>query len=130
MAYAVRTKVPANRSRSEIEVLLKRYGAKRFAYANDTGHVILVFDMADRRVRFTVPMPDKEQAERARWRAVLLCIKAKLESVAAGIETFEDAFLSHVVMPDGMTVGEHTRPAIASAYKGEPLPPLLPGIKP
>lgn len=130
MAYAVRTKVPANRSRSEIEVLLKRYGAKRFAYASDTGRVTLVFDMADRRVRFTVPMPDKEQAERARWRAVLLCIKAKLESVAAGIETFEDAFLSHVVMPDGMTVGEHTRPAIASAYKGEPLPPLLPGIKP
>jgi hypothetical protein len=54
---------------------------------------------------------------REKWRAQLLCIKAKLVSVDSGIETFEDAFMAHVVMPDGQTVADHVRPRIASSYK-------------
>jgi hypothetical protein len=57
---------------------------------------------------------------------LLLCIKAKLESVEAKIETFEEAFLAHVVLPDGETVGEHALPAVAAIYKGGQLRPLLP----
>jgi hypothetical protein len=56
----------------------------------------------------------------------LLCIKAKLEAVEAKIETFEEAFLAHVVLPDGKTVGEHALPAVAAIYKGGQLSPLLP----
>jgi hypothetical protein len=74
---------------------------------------------------------EKEQkAQRQKWRALLLCIKAKLEAVESKIETFEEAFLAHVVMPDGKTVGDHTLTAIAVAYEGKDMPPLLPAPKP
>jgi hypothetical protein len=46
--------------------------------------------------------------------------------VEAKIETFEEAFLAHVVLPDGKTVGEHALPAVAAIYKGGQLTPLLP----
>src|SRR6185437_13211207 len=62
-----------------------------------------------------------------KWRALLLAIKSKLESVSSGIESCEEAFLAHVVMPDGITVGQHARPRIESAYKGAPMMALLPG---
>lgn len=131
MTYAARTDVPIERSRSEIEKTLKRYGAKSFAYFSEKGRAIVVFEASDRRIRFDIPLPDgdsakDQQQERSRWRALLLCIKAKLESVDSKIESFEEAFLAHVVMPDGITVGQHTRPLIASSYKSGDIQPLLP----
>lgn len=134
MPYAEKTKVPVEKSKTEIERTLARYGADRFAYFTEAGKAIIVFEAHERRLRFDLPLPaddsDKDQrARRQKWRALLLCIKAKLESVASDIETFEDAFLAHVVMPDGKTVSEHTRPRIALAYKGEDMPALLPSPK-
>lgn len=128
MAYASRTEVPVERSRNEIERTLKNYGANRFAYFTEPGKAIVVFEAKDRRLRFDVPLPEKgsEQQFRSKWRALLLCIKAKLESVASGIETFEEAFLAHVVLADGATVYQHTRERIEIAYKGGEVPPLLP----
>jgi hypothetical protein len=133
--YAARTKVPVDQTRIEIERALKRYGADRFAYMGEPGHAAIMFEAKDRRVRFRLPLPKDvtptktDQLHRQRWRALLLCIMAKLESVQSGIESFEDAFLAHVVLPDGSTVGEHTKPRIAALYKGEPLQPLLPAPK-
>lgn len=66
---------------------------------------------------------------RSRWRALFLCIKAKLESIESGIETFEDAFLAHIQMPDGQSVSDHVRPRIASAYETGSMQPLLPAPK-
>ena len=131
MTYASRTTVPADKTRGEIERALTRYGAKNFAYFTETGRAVIVFVASDRRIRFDLPLPtgdsDKdEKAKRQKWRALLLCIKAKLEGVESKIETFEEAFLSHVVMIDGMTVYAHTRDAIATAYKSGEMTPLLP----
>ena len=55
--------------------------------------------------------PDKiralwETACRASWRALLLLIRAKLESVQAGITTIEEQFMSDVLLPSGETVGQ------------------------
>lgn len=134
MAYAETTKVPIDQSRTEIERTLQRYGATRFAYFTETGKAIVVFEAKDRRLRFDLPVPAGEsekdkQSARQKWRALLLCIKAKLESVTSGIETFEEAFLAHVVMPDGLTVLQHTHERIQLAYKGGEMTPLLPGPK-
>lgn len=131
MAYAARTEVPIDRSRNAIEATLKRYGADRFAYFTEPDQAIIVFEVKQRRIRFDLPLPkgaDKksEQVQRSRWRALLLCIKAKLEAVDSKIETFEEAFLAHVVLPDGMTVMQHTRERIETAYKGGEMVPLLP----
>ena len=132
--YAANTKVPVDQTRNEIERTLARYGASRFAYFSEDGRAIIVFEAEDRRLRFDLPLPQGEtdkiaQQRRQKWRALLLAIKSKLESVQSGIETFEEAFLAHVVMPDGITVGQHARPQIESAYKGEPMQALLPGPK-
>lgn len=134
MSFAEKTKVPVEQSRTEIERTLQRYGATRFAYFTETGKAIVVFEAKDRRLRFDLPVPAGEgekdkQSCRQKWRALLLCIKAKLESVTSGIETFEEAFLAHVVMPDGLTVLQHTHERIQIAYKGGEMTPLLPGPK-
>lgn len=110
MAYAEHTQVPVQVTQAEIEKLARRYGAKGFASAIDwkTNRAQIEFALEKRRVRFSMQLPDENamQAQRARWRALLLVIKAKLESVERGIETFDQAFMPHIVMPDGKTFGE------------------------
>lgn len=139
--YAAETKVPVAQSQAEIEKTLSRYGATSFAFATQPGSVTVMFEARDRRVRFDVPMPaqqageneasrrTREQIVRRLWRALLLCIKSKLESVESGIETFEEAFLSHVILPDGSTVGHHAVPRIKQAYSENKMLPMLPGPK-
>ncbi len=132
--FAAKTKVPVGQTRNEIERTLVKYGASKFAYFSEDGRAIIVFEAEDRRLRFDLPLPQGEsdktaQARRQKWRALLLAIKSKLESVESQIESFEEAFLAHIVLPDGITVAQHVRPRIESAYKGEPMQPLLPGPK-
>lgn len=122
--YAAKTKVPISQSRAEIERLLVRAGAEAFAFGWEGGKSVLQFRIAGRFVRFTVPAPDArlsqsayEQAERQRWRAMLLVVKGKLESVESGIETFEEAFLAHVVVPDGSVVKDWLGPQLERAYR-------------
>lgn len=156
MAYAKDTEVSVEKSRAEIETILKRYGASHFAYMTEPARAVIAFRAKDRNIRFDLPLPstdDKqfthyrhssgnllprtqgaaqaqwEQGCRQKWRALTLCIKAKLESVESKIETFEEAFLAHVVMPDGRTVAEHTTPRIAQSYAGGEVTALLPPPK-
>lgn len=128
MTYAKDTKVPVSRTRDEIERTLRRYGAEAFAYGWADGRSQVEFHATGRRVRITVPMVDvTDQQERARWRAVLLVIKAKLEAIEAGISTFEAEFLANVVLPNGRTVGEWAAPQLEVAYADGNMPALLPG---
>lgn len=153
MSYARDTSVAVAKTEGEIKAIIRRYGATSFASFETDAAAMIAFEMRGRRVVFKLPLPDRnakqftetpsgkwartekqaeqawEQACRSKWRALLLCIKAKLESVEAGIETFEDAFLAHIQMPDGLTVGEHVRPRIAAAYDSGTMQPLLPGPK-
>jgi hypothetical protein len=149
--YASSTEVPIDRSRAEIERILARYGARRFMYGWDEDRAIIQFELHERRIRFVLPMPSLdafrktptgrqrkgtvlneawEQALRQRWRALALCIKAKLESVESEIEEFEDAFMAQIVLPDNTTVGQRMKPGIAHAYETGTMPPLLPSGSP
>lgn len=130
MAYAARTTVAVSRTRQEIEHLLTKHKAKRFAVAVERDQGGITFDLSDRRIRIKIRLPGTDQGDRSRWRALLLTIKAKIESVESGIETFDEAFLAHTVMPDGKTVAEHALPAIAIAYQGKEMPPLIPHDSP
>lgn len=140
--YAQGTNVSADRSRLEIESTLQRYGANQFGYATDTdnGLAEIQFTAAGRRIRFRLQFPSRwseeftrtetgrerseesafkswEQACRQRWRALALCIKAKLEAVESGISEFEDEFLANIVVPGGQTVSEVMRPQLTEAYE-------------
>ena len=113
--YAARTDVPVDRSQSEIRSLLQRYGADGFMFAETHEQAQLAFKMKDRRIVFRLPLPTRdefskpgawEQAMRTKWRSLLLCIKAKLATVATGIESFDDAFMAHIMLPSGETMSE------------------------
>jgi len=126
--YASRTKVTVDRSRVEIEQLLAKHKARATAVFQSEEGAAVAFEMHERRVMFRLALPKAagDRVRRERWRALLLSIKAKLVSVEAGIETFEEAFMAHVVMPDGSTIAEHVKPKIAQAYKDQKMVPLLP----
>lgn len=151
MAYAKDTSVAVDKTEGEIKALLRRHGATSIASVESENHAVIVFDMRDRRISFRLPLPDPtsseftetpskrwarskeeaykawEQACRSRWRGLYLCIRAKLESVESEIETFDEAFLAHVQMPDGQTVGSHVIKAVGLAYQTGSMQPLLPG---
>jgi hypothetical protein len=128
--YAEKTAVPVERSRAEIERLLQKHRAMQYLTAVDHegNRAIVQFKMCNRIVKFEVGLPARpkdsasrsvreyEQAGRQRWRALLLVLKAKLEAIENRISTFDSEFLSHIVMPDGQTVGEYVVPQIEAAY--------------
>lgn len=126
--YAARTKVPADKTRLEIEAMMRGRGADQFFSGADADRAVLAFRLNGRHIRFTMPLGDarSEQHRRSRWRALLLVIKAKLEAIDIGILTIEDAFLADTVLPDRRTVAEIMQPQIESAYSTGKMPPLLP----
>lgn len=147
MSYAANTTVSVEASKGEIERTLQRYGASSFMTGWDRERAVVGFEIASRRVRFVLTLPDRnakeftqhsrgrrtddaafkawEQACRQRWRALALVIKAKLEAVESGITTIEDEFLAHTILPDGTTAGDWMRPQIAAAYDTGAMPPML-----
>lgn len=126
--YARRTKIPADRTRLDIEQLMRKRGADQFFSGADGDRAVLAFRLNGRHIRFTLPLGDakSEQHQRSRWRALLLVIKAKLEAIDLGILTVEDAFLADTILPDKRTVAEYMAPQIESAYRSGEMPPLLP----
>ena len=151
--YAETTSVSSEKSRAEIETVLRRHGAEQFISGWSPGCAVIGFVCHGKQVKFTLPLPDRnskqftnqpvrgyrrseakieevyEQAIRQRWRALALAIKAKLEAVECGITTFEDEFLAHFVLPDGMTVGQHAIPRLEEAILNGIMPKLLPMLE-
>src|SRR5690606_23446519 len=94
--YAARTDVTSDRSRAEIERTLTRYGATAFSYGWQEGLAAIQFVRNGRRIRFVLPLPDRndrefthhsrgprtpaaaeaawEQASRQRWRMLALVV--------------------------------------------------------
>jgi hypothetical protein len=147
--YAENTSVPVERSRAEIEQLLRRYGADQFLSGWDVCGAMIGFQAQGRQIRLYLPNPipeefnqtptgrrrnpadarrASEQEHRRRWRALALVIKAKLEAVASGITTFEQEFLAHVVLPDGSTVGQWATPQLERSYADGSMPKGFAGL--
>lgn len=137
--FAEGTEVSPEKSRAEIEAMLRRYGADKFLSGWTSEVAKIGFQAHGRMIRFELPLPQPgefktshggrrrlndaaqkracEAEHRRRWRALALVIKAKLEAVASGVSEFETEFLPFIVMPDGRTVSQHVLPAIATAYR-------------
>lgn len=145
--YAENTSVPVDRSRTEIENTLMRYGADGFSYATNRVKSVITFQAHDKIIRFELILPTLEDFEetptgrtrsqtdqkkaldqelRRRWRSLALAVKAKLEVVEVGISTFEEEFMAKIVLPNNKTVGEFILPEINRAYEAKEMPNLLP----
>lgn len=128
MAYAERTEVSFDKSIRQIMDLVRKAGAEQIGQFESPASFAMQFTLGDRMIRFRVSTVDPnsrrnpDQVKRQRGRALMLVIKAKLESVESGIETIEQAFLANVVMSDGMTVYERIAEPIALEYReGRPV---------
>lgn len=126
--YAARTRVPADRTRLQIEDMMRKRGADQFFSGSDGNRAVLAFRLKGRHIRFSLPLGRdlSRQHTDARWRALWLVVKAKLEAVDIGIVSVEDAFLADTVLPDRQTVAEYMAPQIEAAYASAKMPPLLP----
>ena len=131
------TTVPVERSQGEIRKLLVRSGAQRLAFGeerDETGQrwAAVTFQAGAHAVRMRVPLKlideravnlkysrartrnrdeirDQlyEQEERRIWRVLAWNLKARLVAVEEGVETFEEAFLAHLLDPrTGRTIYE------------------------
>lgn len=147
MAYAKGTKVAIETTDHQIKTMLRKAGATAYATFEDDNGAKIAFRLNDLNIRMSLTMPNRwseqftrvrlnqhgamgerseaqaeklwEQACRERWRALHLCVKAKLEAIEAGVETFEDAFLAHVQTENGETVGERVKPQLAAIIAGK-----------
>lgn len=146
--YAQDTSVSVEKSVTEIDAIVGRFGADEFGYGRNSGMGMVFFRLRDRQVRFTVPLPaqdDKKytltetgrrrtasaaveawnQDVRRQWRALALVIKAKLVAVEDGVVTFEQEFGMHFVLPGGKTVADVVAPEIEAAYATGKVRPML-----
>jgi hypothetical protein len=131
MSYAQGTTVPVGKTRGEIEALVSKHGATRFASGwTEDSKAAISFVLRGRLVRFVLALPTDQDVgnvrlrahpwrlsgerkakwldaeTRRRWRCLLLALKAKLEVVESGIATFDEEFLAHIVTADNLTVYE------------------------
>lgn len=144
MAYAETTKVPLEQSIAEIIGMVRKAGAEQLGQFHDRDRFVIMFTLGDRQMKFTVPLiveykgpayhgngkpVDRkawlEQRNRQKGRALMLVIKAKLESVESGVETFEQAFLANIVTANGQTVFERIEQPLALEYGGGKVAPLM-----
>lgn len=153
MAYAEKTSVSVAKTKADIEELIQKAGAGQFVSGYKENMAVIGFSVDNRQIRFVLPLPDKEdkkfwytperrnkrtkeqayaaweQACRAKWRALYLIIKAKLEADESGISTIEREFFYDIVLPDGNTVGEFLSPQLDMVYESGNMPPMLPMLR-
>ena len=132
--YAKATSVPIERSKIEIERTLIRYGIEEFFYGSSPRGSGIAFKFNGRAYKMNVPTPDRngyktdnqfKQAQRQRWRILLLGIKAKLELVEIGLVSFEDEFLAQTCLPDGTTIGQYVQKEVIKSIETGVMPQKL-----
>jgi hypothetical protein len=118
--YGAGTRVGVHRSRYELERILGRYGASDFAVVEADANASIQFALEGRYIQLALPLPDPddehfkltrtgrqrtvvaqerayEQALREHWRALVLAVRGKLQSVESGISTFDAEFAGFLV---------------------------------
>lgn len=149
-AYAETTSVSVEKSRAELDTLLGKHGAQQRGILTDETKncAVVMFGMHGQKYHIEVPLPPRvapplsaqpkgwvhwnedtksayiyrahEQACRARWRAIVMLVRAKLEAVRIGLSSVEREFLSDLMLPNG----EKAMTAIIRAIDGNSLKSL------
>lgn len=146
--YAEGTEVTVDKSKQEIERLLKSRGADQRIFGEDEVGAQVIFRIAGLKLKFEIiyPSPDdrsithsksgywmkpaqikaRYDAEiRRRWRVLLIQLKVKFETIDSGAANIGKEFLAYIMLPNGATVSEQVAPSIAKAYESGDMKPLL-----
>jgi len=145
-SYAQGTSVSVDRSKAEIEAILRRYGADGFGHYQKGDRAEVCFEIVGKPFRIDIPMPSQkdfavtekgrkrvesqvdaeyEKECRRRWRAICLVLKAKLELIYMGASTIEKEFMLHMVLDNGSTVQEKLLPHINEIVKADKIGKFL-----
>lgn len=139
--YAETTEVPVERSKRAIEEMLRQRGVEGYHTGWDQARDIIEFMWKSRQIRFILKRQTLKdfaynskgtsrgehqqqqayaQADRQRWRALYLVIRAKIEAVEADLAIFEEEFLAFIVVPGrNQTIGEILVPRIQDGTFGK-----------
>lgn len=143
--FAEGTTVSINSTKQEIMELVEKHADSEAIVFTCNGWPTATFGKDGRLYKFDVPAVDPDDRyithtdtgrlrigearknaiaaeERRLWRALLLILKAKFEILRAVPVTFEQEFLSNLVLPNRRTVGEHFTPIIEDAINQGELP--------
>lgn len=147
--YAKNTTVTIERSRQELEVILRRSGANKVILGWDGDVSFVAFAIDGIPVKQRIEMPPRsdfqetelgrlrkpqaamaawEQACRQRMREHVVLLKAKLIAISLGFRTIKQEFMADICLPGGSTIGQQYEEQIDRALKTGKLPALLPGI--
>jgi len=119
----------------EIQKMLKKFGCNKFASGEDfeTGELFIQFEHLGRMVNMKAngkgyaaawlkenPWTRRRQLTKAQWESkaleigsIAVCsilrdwVKGQVTAIEVGMFTFEGAFLSHMMLPSGISVIEH-----------------------
>lgn len=125
--YAKDTSVEIAQTIKDIEWEVEKYGGGQFYFGQMPSQLVVGFSKDERQVRFQVPLQENApQANRSMARALFLVIKSNLVAAESGVQSFQDAFLSNILLPNNQTLGQSVREQIALAYETKEMPTLLP----
>lgn len=153
MSYAAGTNVSVDRSLSEVQRLLERFGCDQFGFAQEKSsttarRTLLMFRWGGYAFKLDVPLPDPaskmfthtpkgqrrtqiqamdhfEREVCRRYRVLVLWVKAQLEAISLGVVRMEEAFLNWIMIPGGKTVGDEVRARLPETAGGKQIS-LLP----
>ena len=120
---------------AEIQKMLKQFGCAKFASGEDfdTGELFIQFEHMGRMVNMRAngkgyagawlkenPWTHRRQASKVQWESkaleigsIAVCsilrdwVKGQVTAIEVGMFSFEGAFLSHMMLPSGISVIEH-----------------------
>jgi len=147
--YAKNTTVTIEKSRQELDSILRRSGAEKvmIGYDGDTSYIAFMIDGLP--VKQMIKMPNKEQfnetemgrvrkqsaalaaweqACRQRMREHVVLLKAKLIACSLGFTSIKREFMADICLPGGETIFNQYEVQLDKAIRGGKLPALLPGI--
>lgn len=135
--YAKTTTVPVNKSRSQIQDELERFGVDEFFFGTSKRGQGIGFKYNERVYKMNVPLPERtegmsenqyQQALRQRWRVLRMSMKMELEKIESGVISFEDQFLAQMCLPDGSNVSQFMRkPENLELLSKSKMPKMLTG---
>jgi hypothetical protein len=147
--YAEGTDVSPEKSRADLEAVLRKNGAQEFNFYAGPERDIFTYRIQGWLVRHVLERPkpatlqskkpgaptlkpeqlkrlaDKEW--RRRWRALLLVVKAKLEIVANGDSSVPREFMADLLLANGETMRDVMLPRLEAMYSSGEMPSLMLG---
>jgi hypothetical protein len=142
--FAEGTEVTAERSRAELETLLRKHGATEFGIYTSAERTVFQCRLKTVMLRQQVEYPKRGEVKygrvgrgltpqqaleraleaewRRRWRALVLVVKAKLEIVASGGSTIEREFMADLLLANGQTMGQAMLPKVVEMYASGEMP--------